>query len=90
MCIGQVGDLLAHVAVPAIMPQHLKPIWPLSASEAGLLASSFAVGYMLTVSVLTALSDRLDARLILLTGSAGPPALAWSRQSRAADAAPRA
>lgn len=70
MCAGQVGNLLPHVAVPAVMAQHLIPQWGLSASEAGLMASAFALGYMLAVPFLTALTDREDARLILLTGSA--------------------
>ena len=70
MCFGQVGNLLPHVAVPAVMPQHLMPLWKLSGSEAGLMASAFAFGYMLAVPVLTTLTDRIDARGILLIGSA--------------------
>ena len=27
MCLGQVGNLLPHVVVPAIMAQHLMPLW---------------------------------------------------------------
>ena len=27
MCIGQVGNLLPHVVVPAVMAQHLMPLW---------------------------------------------------------------
>jgi MFS family permease len=69
MCLGQVGNLLPHVAVPAVMAQHLIPLWSLSASEAGLMAGSFAIGYMLAVPVLTALTDRTDARCILFGGS---------------------
>jgi MFS family permease len=69
MCVGQVGNLLPHVVVPAVMVQHLIPLWHLSASEAGLMASAFAVGYMLAVPVLTTLTDRMDARIILLIGS---------------------
>jgi predicted MFS family arabinose efflux permease len=69
MCFGQVGNLLPHVAVPAVMPQHLMPLWQLSGSEAGLMASAFAFGYMLAVPVLTTLTDRIDARGILLVGS---------------------
>jgi predicted MFS family arabinose efflux permease len=69
MCLGQLGNLLPHVAVPAIMPQHLMPLWHLSASEAGMMASAFAFGYMLAVPFLTTLTDRIDARLILLVGS---------------------
>lgn len=69
MCIGQVGNLLPHVVVPAIMAQHLIPLWSLSATQAGLMASAYAFGYMLAVPVLTALTDRIDARGILLAGS---------------------
>jgi sugar phosphate permease len=75
MCIGQVGNLLPHVVVPAIMAQHLSPLWRLTASEAGPMASSFAIDYMLAVPILTTLIDRRDARIILLIGSA-PSALA--------------
>jgi MFS family permease len=69
MCVGQVGNLLPHVVVPAVMAQHLIPLWHLSASEAGLMASSFAIGYMLAVPVLATLTDRMDARIVLLAGS---------------------
>lgn len=69
MCIGQVGNLLPHVVVPAIMAQHLMPLWHLSAGQAGLMASGYAAGYMLAVPILTTLTDRIDARLILLCGS---------------------
>ncbi len=70
MCLGQIGNLLPHVAVPAVMPQHLMPLWRLSGGEAGMMASAFAFGYMLAVPLLTTLTDRIDARLILLVGSA--------------------
>jgi MFS family permease len=69
MCLGQVGNLLPHVAVPAIMAQYLMPLWGLSAGEAGLMASAYAFGYMLAVPVLATLTDRMDARLILISGS---------------------
>ena len=70
MCLGQVGNLLPHVALPATMAQHLMPLWGLGGAEAGLMAASYAFGYMLAVPVLTTLTDRVDARLILLGGSA--------------------
>jgi predicted MFS family arabinose efflux permease len=69
MCLGQLGSLLPHVAVPGIMAEHLMPLWNLSAAQAGLMASAYAVGYTLAVPVLTGLTDRFDARLILLAGS---------------------
>src|SRR3954468_20268335 len=70
ICLGQVGNLLPHVVVPAIMAQHLIPLWGLSAAQAGLMAAAYAFGYMLAVPVLPALTDRIDARHILLAGSA--------------------
>jgi predicted MFS family arabinose efflux permease len=69
MCVGQLGNLLPHVAVPAVMPQHLMPAWGLSGAEAGMMASAFAFGYMFAVPFLTSLTDRIDARNILLVGS---------------------
>jgi len=62
MCLGQLGNLLPHVAVPAVMPQHLMPLWTLSGTQAGMMASAFAFGYMLAVPLLTTLTDRIDAR----------------------------
>ena len=69
MCLGQVGSLLPHVVVPAIMAQHLMRLWDLNAAQAGLMASAYAFGYMLAVPVLTTLTDRIDARRMLMVGS---------------------
>jgi MFS family permease len=69
MAAAQLGSLLPHVAVPAVMPAHLIPEWGLSYSEAGLMAASYAAGYMLAVPVLATLTDRIDARLVLVWGS---------------------
>jgi predicted MFS family arabinose efflux permease len=70
MCAGQVGNLLPHVVVPAIMAGYLIPLWGLTAAQAGLMAAAYAFGYMLAVPVLATLTDRIDARLVLLVGSA--------------------
>ncbi|OJU28291.1 MAG: arabinose ABC transporter permease, partial [Alphaproteobacteria bacterium 64-6] len=69
MCVGQVANLLSHVVVPAVMAQHLMPLWGLSASEAGIMASAYSLGYMASVPVLMTLTDRIDARVVLLVGS---------------------
>lgn len=69
MCLGQVGNLLPHVVVPAVMVQYLMPLWGMSNSQAGLLAAAYAAGYMVAVPLLSALTDRYDARRILLVGS---------------------
>jgi predicted MFS family arabinose efflux permease len=70
MCVGQLGSLLPHVVVPSILAAFLIPEWHLSGAQAGLLAGSGAAGYMLTVPVLATLTDRIDARNILIAGSA--------------------
>src|SRR6476659_4816155 len=69
MCLGQLGSLLPHVVVPSILAAFLIPEWHLSGAQAGLLAGSGAAGYMLTVPVLATLTDRIDARKILIAGS---------------------
>ena len=70
MCVGQLGSLLPHVVVPSILAAFLIPEWHLSGAQAGLLAGSGAAGYMLTVPLLATLTDRIDARNILIAGSA--------------------
>jgi predicted MFS family arabinose efflux permease len=70
MCLGQLGSLLPHVVVPAILAGYLIPEWHLSGAQAGLLSGSGAAGYMLAVPVLATLTDRIDARKILIAGSA--------------------
>jgi MFS family permease len=69
MCIGQIGNLLPHVVVPAVMVQYLIPLWGMTNTQAGLLASAYAAGYVLAVPFLSSLTDRYDARRILLLGS---------------------
>jgi MFS family permease len=51
------------------MVAHLIPAWGLTNAEAGLLASSYAAGYMGAVPLLGALTDRIDARRLLLAGA---------------------
>jgi predicted MFS family arabinose efflux permease len=69
MCLGQLGSLLPHVVVPSILAQFLIPEWHLTGATAGLLAGSYAAGYMLAVPVLATLTDRIDARIVLIAGS---------------------
>jgi predicted MFS family arabinose efflux permease len=69
MAVGQLGSLLPHVVVPSILAAFLIPEWHLSGAQAGLLAGSGAAGYMCAVPVLATLTDRIDARNILIAGS---------------------
>jgi predicted MFS family arabinose efflux permease len=58
------------VVVPSVLAQFLIPEWRLSGAQAGFLAGSYAAGYMVTVPILATLTDRIDARTILIVGSA--------------------
>ena len=68
--MGQLGSLFPHVVVPSTLAAFLIPEWHLSGAQAGLLAGSGAAGYMCAVPVLATLTDRIDARKILIAGSA--------------------
>ncbi len=57
--------MLGFSAVPALLPE-LQATWHLSATEAGTLTGAFFAGYMVAVPILTALTDRYDARKIYL------------------------
>ena len=63
-CVGQLANLLSHVAVP-IVTKYLVPLWGLSASGAGIMASAYSLGYVLAVPALVTLTDRIDARIVL-------------------------
>ena len=69
ICLGQLGSLLPHVTVPSTLAAFLIPEWHLTGAQAGLLAGSGAAGYMCAVPVLATLTDRIDARKILIAGS---------------------
>ena len=77
MCFGQVGGLLPHMVVPAVMSAHLIPLWGLTNAQAGLMAAAYGIGYMIAVPFLTALTDRYDGRLVLLLGSLFSALATW-------------
>ena len=54
----------------ALLAAFLIPEWHLTGAQAGLLSGSGAAGYMLAVPLLATLTDRIDARKILIAGSA--------------------
>lgn len=67
ICLAEVCYLLPLATFPSLVPVFQSE-WALSNTEAGWISGSYYLGYMLTVPVLTALTDRYDARLVLLTG----------------------
>ena len=80
------GNLLPHVVLSANLAQHLMPTLGLSAAEGGLLASGYAFGYMLAVPVLTTLTDRIHARVVLFGSIVSGLATIASRSASAREA----
>ncbi len=60
--------MLGSFTYAALLPE-LRDLWRLSNSEAGLVGGMFFAGYIGTVSLWTALTDRIDGRRIYLAGS---------------------
>ena len=59
--------MLGFSTYAALLPE-LRDLWGLSNSEAGLIGGMFFAGYIGTVSLWTALTDRMDARRVYIAG----------------------
>ena len=59
--------MLGFSTYAALLPE-LRDAWDLSNSEAGIIGGMFFAGYVATVSLATALTDRVDARRVYLAG----------------------
>jgi MFS family permease len=60
--------MLGFSTYAALLPE-LRDQWSLSNSQAGIVGGMFFAGYVATVSLWTALTDRVDARRVYLAGS---------------------
>jgi len=60
--------MLGFSTYAALLPQ-LRDEWRMSNAEAGVVSGMFFAGYIGTVSLWTALTDRIDARKVYVTGS---------------------
>lgn len=60
--------MLGFSTYAALLPE-LRDAWSLSNSQAGIVGGMFFAGYVATVSLWTALTDRIDARWVYLAGS---------------------
>ncbi len=65
MCLAEVLGMLGFSAFAALLPLFIAE-WSLSNTEAGWISGIFFAGYTVAVPVLTALTDRVDARRIYL------------------------
>jgi MFS family permease len=59
--------MLGFSTYAALLPE-LRDAWSLSNSQAGIVGGMFFAGYVATVSLSTALTDRIDARWVYLAG----------------------
>jgi len=69
MCAVEVLAMMGISSFAALLPS-LAAEWQLSNTDAGWIGGIYFAGYVLMVPVLTSLTDRVDARLIFLTGAA--------------------
>jgi MFS family permease len=65
MCGAEILSMTGFAAYTTLLPQ-LQHEWGLSNSEAGAISGFMFAGYMLSVPVLTSLTDRMDSRRIYL------------------------
>lgn len=65
---AQVGTQLGAFALPALLPSYIAR-WHLGAAEAGWLVGIFYAGYVVSVPVLLALTDRLAPARVYLVGA---------------------
>src|SRR5262245_3447570 len=61
-------SMLGFSTYAALLPE-LRDAWHLSNSQAGIVGGMFFAGYVATVSLATAMTDRLDARRVYLAGA---------------------
>jgi len=80
VCAAHVASMSGFSTYPALLPL-LQSEWGMSNTVAGFVSGLFFAGYMAAVPVLTALTDRVDARRIYLASSlvaaAGSAGFAW-------------
>ncbi len=68
LCVAEAFSMAGFSTVPALLPT-LQTTWQLSAGEAGALGGSYFAGYILAISWLSSLTDRIDARRVFMLGA---------------------
>ena len=69
VCLVEVLTMAGFAAYWSLLPV-LQPAWQMSNAMAGWLSGAFFGGYVLAVPFLTAMTDRIDARRIVILGAA--------------------
>jgi len=65
LCSAEIGTMLGYATFPTLL-RTLQQDWGMSNTEAGVVSGAYFGGYMLAVPLLTALTDRFDARRIYI------------------------
>ena len=68
LCAAQILTMAGVFAFPALLPTFVAE-WGLSKTEAGWIAGLYFASYALAAPPIMALTDRIDARLVLLAGA---------------------
>ena len=70
LCLVEVLALIGIATFPALLPTFIGA-WRLSNTEAGWITAVYYAGYMISVPVFVSVTDRLDARRVVLLGALG-------------------
>ncbi|MDD5176315.1 MAG: MFS transporter [Sterolibacterium sp.] len=65
LCLAEVLSMTGFAAYPAFLPM-LREAWHFSDTQAGFVGGAFFFGYMLSVPLLSGITDRLDARSVFV------------------------
>ena len=67
ICVAQTLAQIGTFSVPALLPRFID-VWSLSNTDGGWITGVFYLGYVLSVPVLVALTDRMDPKRVYLFG----------------------
>ena len=65
VCVAEIAGMASFATFPGLLPTF-KELWSLSNTDAGWISSAYYLGYLAGVPLLTAWTDRRDARRIVL------------------------
>ena len=69
MVMAMVAGMTSFVTFPALLPMFQQE-WELSSTQAGWISGIFFAGYVISVPILTSLTDRIDSRRVFLASMA--------------------
>ncbi|MFZ0242173.1 MAG: MFS transporter, partial [Desulfobacterales bacterium] len=70
LCLVEVLSMIGIATFPALLPTFIDT-WHLSNTQAGWINAVYYGGYMISVPILVSITDRVDARRVVLSGALG-------------------